>query len=729
MKQILLIATILIFGKGLYAQTVVYSEDFNAVATTWSLNTDPTLEDSNPNVWYISCKEEGNGAGNCGSACPGTTGDKTLHISTDMAFGGDLGAAYVESGFGFTGTNRRAESADINTTGFTILTLNFDEIGFGGNGQDYCELFYSTNSGGTWTSLAPTITSMCCDGVGNPIACTGTDQGLWETKTFALPAACENITTLRISFVWRNVDDGIATDPSVAIDNIEITTNVAVAPVAAFTPSMTTICEADCISFTDNSTGTPTSWAWDFGNGMTSILQNPTNICYATAGTYSVMLTVTNASGSNATSQNITVNVCSVPVAAFTPSQTTICENDCINFVDNSTGNPTSWAWDFGNGMTSVVQNPTNICYATAGVYVVMLTATNATGSSSTTQNITVNVCSGPPTSAFTPSRTNLCTNDCISFADNSTGAPTTWSWDFGNGMTSMVQNPTNICYTTNGTFTVTLIVGNANGTNSSSQNITVANCAVPIADFSVVDDTICAGDCIIFTDESLNNPTTWNWVFNGGTPSSSNSQNPGPICFATPGSYNIDLTVTNANGTNSVSMNIVVGAYPVIVATGDTTIEMGGQAMLDAVGVGGTYNWVPAEYIDCPTCSSVIATPLLTTTFYAQMISPEGCITQDTVKVIVNFMDIIDVPNVFSPNGDGLNDILFVKGVGITNMNFRIYNRYGELIFTSTDQLKGWDGRFRGQPENPGVFLYILEYTLVDDTSNTKNGSVTLIK
>ena len=638
----LLIALISICSTASYfAQTVVYSEDFNG-ATAWTLNTDPTAEDSNPNTWYISCQEEGVGSGNCGSACG--AGDFTLHVSTNVT---DLGAAYVELGMGVTGTNRRAESGDINTTGFTNLTLNFDMIGNGGNAQDYCELFYSTDSGTSWTSLAPTLTSMCCDGAGNPVACSGSEQGLWQTESYALPASCENITTLRISFVWRNVDDGIATDPSFAADNIEIVSAVVAAP----------------------------------------------------------------------------------PVAAFTPSQTSICENDCINFTDNSTNTPTTWAWDFGNTQTSAVQNPTNICYATAGVYTVSLTVTNANGSNTTTQNITVSACSSPPVSAFTPSQSNLCTNDCISFADNSTGNPTTWAWDFGNSQTSTAQNPTGICYNTNGSYTVSLTVTNSVGSNTSTQTITVANCSPPIADFSIVSDSICEGDCIIITDLSTNEPTTWDWTFGGGTPATSSDQDPGPICFDAAGDYTIDLTVTNAFGTNSISMPIHVGTIPVIIATGDTTIDMGGEAVLSSIGLGGVYNWIPSSEVDCDTCPTVIATPLLDTDFYVQMISPEGCIAQDTVRVIVNFEDIIDVPNSFSPNGDGTNDLLYVKGVGITDMNFKIYNRYGQLIFETTDQTEGWDGTFKGQAENPGVFLYILDYTLIDDTSLVKKGNVTLVK
>lgn len=194
------------------AQTTVYSEDFTS-GSTWTLNTVTGTEGTYPNMWYISCQEDGQTAGQCGTAC--AIADKSLHVSTSVF--GDLGAAYLE-GFGCT-TSRRASSGNISTVGFTGLTLSFDMIGNGGNALDYTELFYSINGGSTWVSLASTLTSMCCGGIN----CTGNEQGLWQNNTYSLPASCEGIANLKIAFVWKNTDDGNATDPSFAVDDILIT--------------------------------------------------------------------------------------------------------------------------------------------------------------------------------------------------------------------------------------------------------------------------------------------------------------------------------------------------------------------------------------------------------------------------------------------------------------------------------------------------------------------------
>ena len=144
-QLILFLLPLLVLGStNLFGQVIIYSEDFDG-PPTWTPNTDLTAEDANPNVWYVSCEEEGVGEGFCGLPCG--PGNQTLHVGADALGGGDIGAAYLETGFDATGTNRRAESADISTIGETDLTLNFDMIGKG-NDTDFCELFYSIDGWG-----------------------------------------------------------------------------------------------------------------------------------------------------------------------------------------------------------------------------------------------------------------------------------------------------------------------------------------------------------------------------------------------------------------------------------------------------------------------------------------------------------------------------------------------------------------------------------------------------
>ncbi len=255
-------------------------------------------------------------------------------------------------------------------------------------------------------------------------------------------------------------------------------------------------------------------------------------------------------------------------------------------------------------------------------------------------------------------------------------------------------------------------------------------NALPPTASFIIDSSSVCQGDCISFTDISLGNPTSWQWTFEGGTPSTSTEQNPSNICFDSSGVYSITLKATNANGTDQIVNPLNVHDLPEIIGYGDTTIDMGGAADLEAVPISaGNVFWSPDENIDCPTCLNVVADPLITTTYYPSIIDPNGCIGRDTVVVKVNFEEIVEVPSAFSPNGDGVNDSLHVLGVGLVNINFKVYNRYGQMVFSTDNINKGWDGTMDGKPLNQGVFAYTLKYDLINGTHGEKSGNVTLVK
>lgn len=340
------------------------------------------------------------------------------------------------------------------------------------------------------------------------------------------------------------------------------------------------------------------------------------------------------------------------------------------------------------------------------------------------------------PTASFTPSSTNLCEGDCIDFTDNSTGnGITSWNWTFNGASTatSTDQNPTNICYATAGTYDVTLEVTDADGTDQVTQSITVTSCGTaPTAAFTADTSVICAGDCISFTDESTGDPTSWSWSFDGGNPSTSTDQNPTNICFDTTGTFDVTLTVTNDNGSDQTVTTINVQELPSITGFGDTIIDIGGAAVVEGYADNGSsIYWEPDTNIVCDTitCNIATATPLLTTTYYPSVVGSNGCVGRDTVLVVVNFEEIIEVPSAFSPNDDGVNDLLHVLGLGIVDINFRIFNRYGQLVFETDDLDEGWDGTMQGEPLNQGVFVWTLEYSLIDGTSGEKSGNVTLVK
>ena len=163
-------------------------------------------------------------------------------------------------------------------------------------------------------------------------------------------------------------------------------TTIGYPPEAAFTGSPTTVAPGQSVQFTDQSTNNPTSWSWNFGDGSTAnTSRNPTHT-YNSPGNYTVTLTVTNSYGSDAETKTGYITVGNSPVAEFTGSPRTITTGQSVQFTDQSTNNPTSWSWNFGDGGTSTSHNPSHV-YNSAGSYTVTLTATNSYGSDNETKS------------------------------------------------------------------------------------------------------------------------------------------------------------------------------------------------------------------------------------------------------------------------------------------------------------------------------------------------------
>ena len=338
---------------------------------------------------------------------------------------------------------------------------------------------------------------------------------------------------------------------------------VSAQPGAAFTANKTSGCAPLVVTFTDQSTGTPTTWNWSFPGGAPAAFvgQNPPAITYAGPGSYTVTLVVTNPSGNDTETKTsyVVVNNCPPPVADFSASPTSVCTGQQVGFFDLSTNSPTSWAWTFtgGSPATSTSQFPF-ITYATPGVYDVTLTATNPYGPGTITKTgyITVTTCPVAPVANFSGAPTTLCAGGTVSFTDLSTNTPNAWQWTFTGGTpaTSIAQNPT-ITYATAGTYAVTLVASNGAGSNSKTVNgyITVNVCSPPVVNFVGWPTTVCTGSSVSFADLSTNSPTAWAWTFPGGTPAASAVQNPA-ITYNVAGTYNVTLQATNGFGNNSLT-------------------------------------------------------------------------------------------------------------------------------------------------------------------------------
>jgi gliding motility-associated-like protein len=320
-------------------------------------------------------------------------------------------------------------------------------------------------------------------------------------------------------------------------------------------------CSPLVVNFTDQSTGSPNQWTWDLGNGVISLLQNPSTT-YFNPGTYTVRLIVRNASGTDSLVKTNYITVFPSPTATFTAERTTGCFPLSVNFSDGSTpgtGTITDWFWDFGDGTTSPQQHPSHV-YTAAGNYTVTLRVTNSSGCTriiTRTQYITI-------TNGVIADFTNLDPGPCaapatVNFTNASTGpGPLSYSWIFGDGGTSTTTNPSHT-YNTNGIYSVTLIAVSPQGCTDTIHKNNLINIGSINADFTGP-DSVCVNESFSLTNTSSPTPLMNVWSFGNGT--FSTDVNPA-FSYSTPGNYTIKL-VSNFGGCfDSITKQIFVSAKP----------------------------------------------------------------------------------------------------------------------------------------------------------------------
>lgn len=368
-------------------------------------------------------------------------------------------------------------------------------------------------------------------------------------------------------------------------------------PTSNFTFTNNNECVGTVISFTNTSAKVYpyTTYYWEFGDGNTSTDKNPTH-SYLTAGTYSVTVKTTNHTSCEQKSAAKVVTVTSGPQPSFTFGNNQ-CKNTAVSFTNMTTGTngSTTYLWDFGDGNTSTDENPTHT-YTAPGTYNVELTASNGI----TCSNVILNVITilDSPTSSFTFTNNNECAGTPISFTHTATGTlpSSTYSWNFGDGNTSNLENPTHT-YAIAGTYSVTLTVSNGANCKTVSIPVVVTVTESPVATFTFTNDNQCAGTVLAFTNTSTGTTgaSTYEWNFGDGV--TSNQANP-THSYGAGGTYNVTLTVKNGATCMNVSApkTITVKATPVATFTFNspscTSTSVTFTNTSTTTGAAGTYQW-----------------------------------------------------------------------------------------------------------------------------------------
>ncbi|MCP3919009.1 MAG: PKD domain-containing protein, partial [bacterium] len=476
-----------------------------------------------------------------------TSGTAPLAVSFSDQSTGEVTGFSWEFGDGAT-SSAQNPSHTYTTNG--LYTVALTVTGPGGSGTETKTGYINVNAGAPVAEFAANPTSGTA-----PLAVGFSDQSTGEINTFAwdfgdgATSTAQNpthtYTTSGLYTVALTVTGPGGNGTETKIDYIDV---AAAAPVAEFSANPISGTAPLAVSFSDQSSGEITSFNWDFGDGVTSTIENPNHI-YPLSGSYTVSLTVTGPGGSATETKTgyISVNA-AAPTAEFTANPTSGTAPLAVTFSDQSTGEITGVAWDFGDGATSTAQNPSHT-YATSGLYTVALTVTGPGGSATETKTRYIAVGAAAPVAAFVGGPTSGTAPLAVSFGDQSTGEIANWFWDFGDGTGSTVQSPSHL-YTTSGVYTVALTVTGSGGSDTETKTgyITV-NAAAPVAEFVGSPTSGTAPLAVSFNDLSTGEIASWSWSFGDGA--TSTQQDPSHT-YTADGLYTVVLTVTGPGGSAS---------------------------------------------------------------------------------------------------------------------------------------------------------------------------------
>ena len=465
----------------------------------------------------------------------------------------------------------------------------------------------------------------------------------------------------------------------------------------------------------------------------------------AGVGTFPIKYVFTSNKGcQDSTTRNITV--WPSPSANFGFSSPT-CEKNPITITDSSLANFSNivtWQYDFGDATTLVRNNanPFTKTYTSGTLtnYDISLKVITDSGCVSpiTVKPIKVNYL---PVVNF--SLPDICLpdgrgtfNDLSTITDNSQ-ALFSRLWNFGdpNDLTpSTLPNPVHqySALAPTGGYPVKLIVTSKDGCVDSLTKMFDKVYPQPKADFTVLpsNNEICIGDTLFFTDKSdgkTSAVTQWNWAFGDNT--SSTLQNPFRK-YTDTGNYTVKLFIYNSQGcvSDTLPKIITVHPYPKLDLGPNLFVLEGGSVLISPKSFYATnpsFLWTPNTYLNSDTIAVPRSTPIKDITYVTKLTGIGGCSITDTIFIKVLLAPTI--PNVFSPNGDGIHDFWEIQYLeSYPGATIEVFDRGGRLLYSSINYSKPWDGKFNGNPLPVGTYYYIIN---PKNGRNVISGSVTIIK
>ncbi len=495
-------------------------------------------------------------------------------------------------------------------------------------------------------------------------------------------------------------------------------------------PITTAICDSGYISFRDSTLSNEIlqSWHWNFGDGTSSSQQAPTHY-YTQTGTYNIQLLVTTQFGcKDSTIISTPIKVVQSPLISIT-GDSAACVPASLFVRGNLLRADTStivWNWNFGNGQTSTLQNPPAQIFTNAGSYTVQLSAANSSGCTTT---ITKAATAYPLPLVDAGSNAIFCRNKPYNLLP--TGA-VSYIWDVNptlscTNCTSPIALPTsNTMYKVTGKSIYGCVARD-------SINITVQQ---PFKLVVSKNDTLCLGKSSTISVSGASNyqwsPATWL----SNTTGASININP---TSATGISYQV--IGSDSNGCFKDTGHVQIKVYPIPqfdIVQSTATVNVGNQLTLQTNSSADItkWKWTPALWINNPSTAQPTITPKGDITYTCVAANAGSCIARDEIKInVVCSGGNVYLPNTFTPNGDGNNDVFYPRGKGLFNIkSLRVFNRWGEIVFeklsfTANDAASGWDGTYKGNKVDADVYIFAIEVLCDNSAVIPVKGNITLLR
>ncbi len=464
---------------------------------------------------------------------------------------------------------------------------------------------------------------------------------------------------------------------------------------------------------------------WNFGTGNTTdTTDSPTPVFYFNKpGKYPINLTVTSPYGCVKQKSDTLFVVPKAKATIVGPAE--ICEQSNALFTGSATLNSgIGWSWSFGNGNSSSVKNPGGQLYNTSGTVRVRLITNNNGCYDTAVQNFMVHA---KPSINLSPKNPTVCLGKSIQLIAGG-GVSYLWSNDTGlNNYT--IANPV-----ASPAVTTQYIVEATNSFGCKNKDTSMVNIAGPFKIKVPADTFVCRGNS---AQLYATGATTYKWINN--TAGLSNPAIANPV--ATPLTASV-YTIVGYDAyqcfTDTAIVKIGVQSFPTVSAGPDIEAQTGSETPLQATGSSDviSYSWSPPDYLSCTTCPSPVSKPRSEISYMVKATNRYGCSVTDTVHIkLVCSQSRIYIPTAFTPNKDFKNDVFYLKGGGVKQVNFlKIYNRAGQVVFERrnfnlNDPSAGWNGTQGSYEVSSGTYVYFTE--MICDTGEVFSfkGTVVVIK